>query len=351
MGSKKTGNGVENVYAAAGEWIERALLNDDSLFAPGNAIWTAERLAELRRRFLDQPDESGDNFYVKLERQLRASAPEIHQLMGEVLYLHVLIIWEPSMRSETKKDRVERVLALGAPVRKVPHCLADGLAPGFVNLGAGYSKNLPFMVGFIINFVEQWKALEPDKHRRMLEDPWAFKDFATKVELQGKLYLESMTRHRGQIDALLHLVHPDDFEPMTSRGRKAKIANAFAHLVQEPTDDVDRKLRQIRSSLEIEYESIDFFDPSIRIRWDDKVAASTVPAMLEEHARLRSALKNAILAAPAQQEDYWIAMGIDEVVVCGKSLESVMASIEAAGMAGGTIVTELVSAEPQLIVL
>ena len=179
MGSKKTGNSTENVYAVAGEWIERALLNDDSLFAPGSAIWTAERLAELRRRFLDQPDESGDNFYVKLERQLRESEPEIYQLMGEVLYVHFLIIWESSMRSKTKKDRVERVLAWGAPVRKVPRCLADGLAPGFVNLGSGWSKNLPFMVGFIINFTEQWKALEPDKHRRMLEDPWAFKEFAT----------------------------------------------------------------------------------------------------------------------------------------------------------------------------
>ena len=351
MGAKKTGSGVENVYAAAGEWIERALLNDDSLFTPGNAIWTAERLAELRRRFLDQPDESGDNFYVKLERHLRGSAPEIYQLMGEVLYVHVLIIWEPSMRSETKKNRVEQVLAWGAPVRKVPHRLADGFAPGFVNLGAGRSKNLPFMAGFIINFVEQWKALESDKHGRMLADPWAFKDFATKVELQGKLYLESRTRHRGQIDALLHLVHPDDFEPMTSRDRKAKIAKAFTHLVQESTDDVDRKLRQIRSNLEIEYENIDFFDPSIRIRWDGKVAASTVSAMLEEHARLRSALKDVISAAPAQQEDYWIAMGSDEVVVCGESLESVMASIEAAGTVGGTIVTEFVSAEPQLIVL
>ena len=50
MCARRTGNGVENVYAAAGEWVDRALVNDDSLFTPGNAIWTAERLGFARRQ-------------------------------------------------------------------------------------------------------------------------------------------------------------------------------------------------------------------------------------------------------------------------------------------------------------
>ena len=120
MCARRIGNGVENVYAAAAEWVNRALVNDDSLFTPGTDIWTAERLAKLRRRFLDQPDVSGDDFYVRLERQLAGSSPQTYQLMGEVLFVHFLIIWEPSMRSETKKERVERALGWGAPVGKIP---------------------------------------------------------------------------------------------------------------------------------------------------------------------------------------------------------------------------------------
>ena len=269
MCAKRIGNGVENVYAAAAEWVDRALVDDDSLFTSGTAIWTADRLGELRRRFLDQPDESGDNFYVKLERQLAGSSPQVYQLMGEVLFVHFLIIWEPSMRSQTKKERLERVLGWGAPVGKVPGHLANGLAPGFVNLGAGRSNSLPFMVGFIINFAEQWKGFEPGERQRLLKDPWEFKEFVTQVELEGELYSESSNRHRSQMDALFYLVHPDHFEPITSSNRKTQIASAFGHLVTEPSDDVDRQLQQIRSSLEEERGSIDFFDAALRAQWDD----------------------------------------------------------------------------------
>ena len=270
MCARRTGNGVENVYAAAGEWVDRALVNDDSLFTPGNAIWTAERLGDLRQRFLDQPDVSGADFYVKLERQLARSPQEIYQLMAEVLFVHFLIIWEPSMRRETKQERVERVLGWGAPAKNIPGTLANALAPGFVNLGAGWGQSLPFMVGFIINFAEEWKVLDPDERQRLLGDPSGFKDFVARVEPKGKMYLESSTRHRSQMDALLYLVHPDDFEPITSRSRKALIANAFGHLVDEPTDDVDRRLRQIRSNLEVRQGSVDFFDPPMRAQWDEQ---------------------------------------------------------------------------------
>ena len=42
MGSRKTHDGVEKVYAAAEAWVSRALRSDDSLFTPGKPIWTRE---------------------------------------------------------------------------------------------------------------------------------------------------------------------------------------------------------------------------------------------------------------------------------------------------------------------
>ena len=76
-----------------------------------------------------------------------------------------------------------------------------------------------------------------------------------------------------------------------------------------------------------------------------------VSAMLAEHARLWSLLQDAIAATPASDEDYWVGMGIDEVVVRGESAEAVMAGIESRKMAGDTVVIEFVSSEPQVIVL
>ena len=79
--------------------------------------------------------------------------------------------------------------------------------------------------------------------------------------------------------------------------------------------------------------------------------AATVAAMLDEHARLGALLKDAIAAAPASDDDYWVGMGVNQVVVRGESPEAVMAIIEAGEAAGGTVVLEFVSAEPQVIVL
>ena len=84
---------------------------------------------------------------------------------------------------------------------------------------------------------------------------------------------------------------------------------------------------------------------------DEVMAAATVSAMLDEHARLRSLLRNAIAETPASGKDYWVGMGLDEVVARGESPEAVMSVIEGAGMAGGTVVLEVVSSEPQVFVL
>ncbi len=79
--------------------------------------------------------------------------------------------------------------------------------------------------------------------------------------------------------------------------------------------------------------------------------AATVAAMLDEHARLEALLKDAIAASPASDDYYWVGMGVDEVVLRGASPEAVMAAVQAGEAAGGTVVLEFVSAEPQVIVL
>ena len=68
MGSRRTVDGVEKVYAAAAKWVDRALRKDGSLFSPGSSIWSRQWLEDLRQRFLDQPEVPGNGFYDKLSR-------------------------------------------------------------------------------------------------------------------------------------------------------------------------------------------------------------------------------------------------------------------------------------------
>ena len=260
MGSRMTGDGVEKVYAAAATWVDRALRSDDSLFTPGTAVWSSRGLAELRNRFLDRPDKGRGTFYEKLSEQLEGSPPEVVQLMAEVLYVQLLVLHTYWMGAEKKKDHVGRVLGWGAPISATPADLVGGLSPG---IGGNRALTLfrPFLVGYIIEFVEHWKEASSTEQEERLRDPWAFKSFAAAVRFRSRL-LESPNAVDVQRDALLHLVHPDTFERILG-GMKEQAAKdpAFARFVTDETPDVDRKLASIREHCESEHgEDFDFWE-------------------------------------------------------------------------------------------
>ena len=270
MPARKTHEGVENVYAATQKWIDVALLNDDSLFTPDKPIWTRELLGELHECYLERPEVPGPNFYARLEKQLEGSPLEAYQLMAEVLYVHFLVIWRTGMRSDTKLRRINEVIGWSGQQIRISPDLTAGLHPGIANIGQARSSLFPFMVGYIIEFVEQWKELGPEEQRRLLNDSWSFKYFATGVDLRGALFLERPNAHRPQLEAILHLVFPDVFEGSVSINDKNSIAraNAFSHFVTEEASDVDRKLAQIRKCLEAYWgRDFDFYDEGVLKYW------------------------------------------------------------------------------------
>ena len=269
MGSRKAHEGAERVYAASEKWIDRALRNDDSLFTPGKPIWSRNHLAELQDRFLDHPDVGEGNFYEKLKTQLQGCSAEAYQLIAEALYVHLLFI--DRMRGNTKKRQVEQVLGWGAPLATIPGDFVNGLSRGLGGTGQRFFSDRPFHVGFIIEFVDQWKKLEQDERDRLLNGPWVFKDFANKIDLQRELFLEKPTAHQPQVQALLHLVFPDKFEGMVSVRHKETIAKtpAYANYINDPTDDVDRKIAQIREGLQRKLgRDFDFYNNEIQVEWN-----------------------------------------------------------------------------------
>ena len=269
MGSRKTHEGAERVYVAAEKWIDGALRNDDSLFTPGKPIWSRDCLAELRDRYLERPDVGEGKFYEKLKTQLEGCSAEAYQLIAEVLYVHFLYM--SSMGGDTKKRQVEGVLGWGAPLSKIGSDLVNGLSSGLGGTGRPFFSDRPFLVGFIIEFVDQWKKLEQDEWNRMFDDPWAFKDFVNGIDPQGELFNEKPTAHRPQLPALLHLVFPDKFEGIVSIKHKQDIAqnSAYSSYITEPTDDVDRTIAQIRACLERKLgRDFDFYHRDIQVEWN-----------------------------------------------------------------------------------
>ena len=273
MGTRKIREGADRVYEAAQAWVDAALRSDSSLFTPGEAIWSSRWLRELRERFLDQPDESKMKFLEKLRGQLDDGPPEVRQLMAETLYLHLLIV--STKNGSNKRHTIDTVLNWSSSPVTIQEDLVAALTPGIANPGQYFHVKRPNQVGFLIEFVEQWKELGASEQTRLLDDPWEFKDFATGRELRSKTLMDEPNSYRTQREALLHLVFPDTFEAIVSSNHKHWIAGAFAKFVAEPAEDVDRRLAQIRPEIEARYGSGDdvYYRSEVRAIWDDRYSS------------------------------------------------------------------------------
>ena len=286
MSSRSTGEGAEKVYAAASQWVKHALQADSSLFTPGKPIWSSQWLSELRTRYLNQPDETSDDFYTKLERQLAGSPAEVYQLMAEVLYMNFLFVHESSMKGATKRRRINQVLAWSNEGGTIPENPSDGLAPGLGGVGQAFFRSRPWQVGFLIEFAERWKEESSDTQKTLLDDPWAFKNFL-QFTPTSDLFQEVSGdgSYRMQRDALLHLTYPDTFERVFSLTHKKRIAEAYANLLDETIEDIDGQLQQIRRGIQTELgRDFDFYEDPIRRRWDPSARkrASDQPLVQKE---------------------------------------------------------------------
>ena len=270
MSTRILREGADRIYQAAQAWVDAALRSDSSLFTPGMPIWTSPGLRALRERILDQPDVSDRKFLEKLRDQLADSPSEVHQLMAEALYFHRLIVSTKDGRY--KRRTIETVLGWSSSPVEIPDELVAALTPGIANPGQYFHVKRPNQVGFLIEFVEQWKELEHSARTRLLADPWAFKDFVMGREFRSKTLTDEPNSYRTQREALLHLVFPDEFEAIVSSNHKHWIAGAFAKFIDEPAEDVDRRLAQIRPEIEARYGDDDYvyYRPDVRALWDDR---------------------------------------------------------------------------------
>ena len=257
---------VQTVYEAAQRFVDAALLSDDSLFTPGQPIWTPPVLDDLHARFVEQPDTSPDAFHVKFRRQLEGASPATIQLAAEVLYVHFLVA--RNVFGKTKRRLITTVLSWSPAPVSIPPSLDAALERGIARVGAGFHAWRPSMLAFLLIFVRHWKHLPAEERQWGLTDAWAFKQLLSSVP---------MFAAQTQREALLHFVHPETFEPIVSVDIKQTIAQRFAHLVSEPTDDVDRLLTQIRAKLAERFgPDFHFYDANVQPLWQPGRDGGTV---------------------------------------------------------------------------
>ncbi|TMC52193.1 MAG: AAA family ATPase [Chloroflexi bacterium] len=257
-------------YAAARLFIASALRSDGSLFTPDRLIWTLPVVEDLYERFVGQPDTSSDSFEVKFRRQLAGAPAETIQLAGELLFVHFLIA--SNIGGEAKRRLINEVLSWSPSKVSIPPALDSGLDHGLVDTGVAFNTYRPYQLWFLLEFAKSWKATDPSARNQMLADPWTFKQFAFSLPI---------TAAYTQREALLHLVFPDAFEPITSRDVKALIGQRLRGRVANPSGDIDRLLAQIREALLPEFgTNFHFYEPQVAALWQSPVRDRTT----QQHA-------------------------------------------------------------------
>ena len=346
MTARKTGNGEERVYAAAEEWVNRALRAEDSLFTPGRAIWSVHWLNELHAAYNQEANPALGGFYGRLQGLLAGSSPEVNQLMAEVLYFQYLI--HHGMKEAEQLKRIRSVFEWSGQRLEVPNHLAVGLTPGIAKVGGQYSRGLTHYVGYIIEFVKRWKELDLDDQHSLLNDPWAFKDFSHASNLYRNLFVGNF--YLVQRNALLHLVFPDIFEPIVSADHKNILVERLAKPFESRHADVDRNIQEIRTDLENELgRDFDFYEGDIYDRWRGNTPAQVQHPLPQPSNTLQSLAAQTYLPSDFLEEIAQLLQEKKQVIFQGPpgTGKTYIARVLARALAGkGENLVELVQFHP-----
>lgn len=192
-----------------------------------------------------------------MQAQLAGASDDAILLLAELMYIHLLIT--RTMHGHTKRNRItENILALMNEPVAIRTELESALDHGWVNPGTFYMTRLDVQIRYLVEFGTEWTRLSATEQQALLQDGWRMKDFASRMMSSGSY---------GQMAALLHLLFPDDFEPIVSPAHKELIATRFAEAVSLGEDDLDRRLLQIRHALSTKYGTGSFYDEPYRSKW------------------------------------------------------------------------------------
>jgi MoxR-like ATPase len=230
---------AQPVYEAARRWRDRSLIDDLSLFGDGR-VATVENAALLVRDFVDQPDVGRDSFLTKLRGQLSASPPEAVRLAAELLYVHLLVARSTTIGEQKKTELVRTVLGFAEGGHDIPADLAKALGSGLINPGQGYNNYRWRQFAYLIKVVVALKQLPIPRRRLVMTDPGAFVVLLDEIEENGA----AIQRY-----SLEHLLFPDVFAPVVSRGHRQRIIATWDHLAGAPSERPSIRLGTVANGL------------------------------------------------------------------------------------------------------
>jgi MoxR-like ATPase len=262
---------TQRLYEAASAWREQSLVAGNSLFSPGEAVWTAEYLDELDQKFVQNPDEGGENFIDKLRSQLNGANNASIRLMAELLW--AVNLFPSTIGPAKKRDTVTEVWSWsGETLSPSSSLLADEILVGIGSAGTAYNTHKWRELVFLITSLRALRAMDAEAQRATLTDGQQFVNWLND---------QPGANNRQLLNILPHLLFPDEFERISSRADKESILASFTAETKSAwrkrsVPELDRALLQLRGRLEAEKgEPIDFYLDNLKPLWKPSPAADS----------------------------------------------------------------------------
>ena len=255
-------------YEVFSEFMDRCLLNDQSLIWPDNNAWTLENLRKIKTNFIDNSIDGG-KFWNKLFKQFSDLNDDCWRILADAFFIYTL----PStyMKPEKKYEYIKKVTEKrNLELPDFDNDRWDALNEGFSRTAVQYHqkyKQLWLLIRFAILVKEQ-------------EDRDSFLN--NDLIVRDKLFelvknTNSTDRSYGMLNAILHLGYPEKYERMLNLGHKKKIIEHYSGKIENELNDtlnIDQKLYAIRKEFEEEeYQNkeFDFYFPQIKEQWIETV--------------------------------------------------------------------------------
>lgn len=266
---------ITQVLEAARAWRDRCVLADQSVFSD-QALWTAENLEDLYRRFTGMPITGQEQtFLEKLVIQIGEASPAVKRLAAEAVWLVYLFPHANWVKPETKRGKVRSIWSLsGSELDPASPLLADQPLQGVGGVGTAYMSGFPAEFGFVLDLMRRWKA-RPAAERVLGDDEasaWAFAEWMDGID---------KATQRPIRNAIAYFLFPDFFERSVSRDHRHEIylalkgklpANERLSDSSPSLLDLDKALLKIRRTLAIQLATpeIDFYRHPLEKMWVTK---------------------------------------------------------------------------------
>ena len=254
---------VERIYEAARQWRTNSLMGDSSVFSKDKDFWATPWLDELDIKYVQRLDVGEGDFLSKLEEQLKGCSAKSKQLMAECLWLLLLFPVTMNIGSAKKREIVCTVWSWSGEKLDSKHPLLDDeIFDGIGSAGTAYNASRWRELVFLINALREFKN-DSTNRKSVVSDSWQFSEWLNNIQDAEKRQLPHI---------LPHLLFPDDFERISSKGDKRRILAGIDNTPEKVTGKwnrtkIDHALLELRQRLEKQYEKVDFYEKPFKSQW------------------------------------------------------------------------------------